>query len=181
MSEVLQNLLRQDSEFSESKFKSKVENEFVKIYLAQVTGKTEPVKHFVSDEIYDKIVNKVQSDIQNNRIQMYDELNVAEVRILNIEELKDRFKITVSVHSKALTYYLNRATRKYLSGNNKSRDDKYSTIVFEKIKDARALGQARKCPFCAAPVDINNNGICNFCGSIFPLENYDWVITQMEI
>ena len=38
MSTVLENLLMQDSEFSESKFKSKVENEFVQIRLSMVTG-----------------------------------------------------------------------------------------------------------------------------------------------
>lgn len=181
MSDVLQNLLKQDSEFSESKFKSKVENEFVKIKLSMVTGKTEKIKHFVSEEVYAKIVNKVQEDINNNRIQMYDELNVYEVTITNIEELEDRFKITVRVHSKALVYYLNRAKRKFLSGNNKSRSDEFSALVFEKIKDARTLGQARKCPYCAANLDLNNTGKCNYCGAIFPLQNYDWVITHMDI
>ena len=181
MNEVIQNLIKQDSEFSESKFRSKVENEFVKIELSMVTGKTEKIQHFVNNDVYTKIVNKVQEDINNNRIQMYDELNVFEVTISSIEELEDRFRITVRVHSKALVYYINRSTRKFLSGNNKCRSDRYTTIIFEKNKDARALGQARKCPFCAANLDINNTGKCNFCGAIFPLQNYDWVITQMDI
>ena len=181
MSDVLQNLLRQDTEFSEAKFKSKVENEFVKIELSIVTGKVEAIKHCVSDEVYAQITNKVQEDINNNRIQMYDELNVADVRITNIEELEDRFRIYVNVHSKTLIYYLNRATRKFMSGNNKYRVDRNSILIFEKIKDARALGQARKCPYCAANLDLNNNGKCNYCGAIFPLQNYDWVITKMDI
>ena len=181
MSEQLQNLVKYDSEFSESKFKSKVENEFVKIKLSIVTGKTERIQHFVSDDVYKKIVAKVEEDIKNNRIQMYDELNVFEVTITNIEELDDRFKITVNVHSKALTYYLNRQTRKFLSGNNSYRIDAFSTLVFEKLKQHEMLGFARRCPYCAATLDINNNGICKFCGNTFPLENYDWVITQMDI
>ena len=56
MSEVLDNLIREDSEFSESKFKSKVENEFIQIRMSIVTGKTERIKHFVNDETYEKIV-----------------------------------------------------------------------------------------------------------------------------
>ena len=72
MSSELQNLINFDSDFSESKFKSKVENEFAKIKLSMVTGKTERIEHFVSDEVYSKIVAKVQNDIDNGRFQMYD-------------------------------------------------------------------------------------------------------------
>lgn len=181
MSTIIENLISHDSDFSESKFKSKVENEFVKIKLSMVTGKTERIRHFVNDETYNKIINKVEMDVANNRIQMYDELNVSEVKIINIQELEDCFKINVNVHSKALEYYLNRATRKFLSGNNSYRTDRDTSMVFEKIKNSKALENARKCPFCAANIDLNNNGKCNFCGGIFPLENYDWVITYMDI
>ena len=55
MSEILENLLKQDPEYSEAKFKSKVENEFVQIKLSMVTGKTEKIKHFVNEEVYNKI------------------------------------------------------------------------------------------------------------------------------
>lgn len=180
MSEELQNLLKQDPDFSESKFKSKVENEFVKIMLSMVTGKTDRIKHFVGDELYNSIEQKVQNDIANNRIQMYDELNVAGVDILKIEETENCFRIHVRVFSKALDYYLDRNTRKYLSGNNSSRTDRYTAMTFEKKKNTRALGVARQCPFCGANVDVNNNGVCVFCGGIFPLENYDWIITMMQ-
>ena len=181
MSTVLENLISQDSDFSEAKFKSKVENEFVQIMLSMVTGKTERIKHFVNDETYGKIVKKVEDDKNNNRIQMYDELNVANVNLVNIQELEDCFQIDVSVHSKALDYYLDRTTRKFLSGNNTNRIEKDIDIVFKKVKNNKALGTSRKCPSCGANIDINNNGKCMYCGAIFPLENYDWVITYMNI
>jgi len=181
MSTVLENLIMQDSEFSESKFKSKVENEFVQIRLSMVTGKSERIKHFVNDETYNKIVQKVEDDKANNRIQMYDELNVANVSLDSIQELDDCFEIDVTVHWKALEYYLDRATRKFLSGNNSYRAEHDCSIVFKKIKNNKALGTARKCPSCGASVDLNNNGKCDYCGAIFPLQNYDWTITYMDI
>lgn len=181
MSEVLDNLVKQDSEFSESKFKSKVENEFIQIMLSMVSRKTLQVKHFVNDEVYERIINKIKNDVDNGRIQIYDELNVAGVELTNIEELEDRFKINVTVHSKALNYYLSLATRKYLSGNNSSRTDRDYHLVFEKIKDNKSLGAARRCPACGANLDVNKTGVCTYCGTILKLENYDWVITSMDI
>lgn len=181
MSEVLENLIKQDSDYSESKFKSKVENIFVQIKLSMVTGKTEKIKHFVNDETYNKITQKVQNDIDNNRIQLYDELNVANIRIIKIEELDDCFKIYVEVHSKALEYYIDRTTRKYISGDTRDRVERYTNIEFTKIKDAKDLKVTRKCPTCGANMDINANGKCRYCGNTFNLANYDWTITKMDI
>ena len=66
MSEVLDNLVKQDSEFSESKFKSKVENEFIQIMLSMVSRKTLPVRHFVNDEVYAKGYKSFKLIANNN-------------------------------------------------------------------------------------------------------------------
>ena len=181
MGSVLENLIMQDSDFSESKFKSKVENEFVQIKLSMVTGKTERIHHFVTDEIYNKIIAKVNDDINNNRIQIYDELNVANVQIVNIQELEDCFEIEVNVTSRALEYFIRRDNRKFLSGNNSYRIEKSNKLIFRKNKNVLDLGNARKCPSCGANMDINKNGICEYCGSVFTLQKYDWVITYMDV
>lgn len=181
MSTTIDNIVNQDPEFSESKFKSKVENEFVQIMLSIMTGKIERIRHFISDSVYQNILAKVEEDKKNNRIQMYDELNVSDVKISTIQELDDCFQIDVIVHSKALEYYINRATRKFLSGNNKYRTERDNVLVFKKSKDNKALGNARKCSSCGANLDINKNGKCSYCGSIFELEKYDWTITKLDI
>lgn len=148
MNEVLEKLINHDPDYAESKFKSKVENTFVQIKLAIVTGKIEKIDHFVNDEIYDKIKQKVEEDKANNRIQIYDELNVSNVEIINIEELSDRFIITVKVHSKALEYFIDRDTRKYLSGDNYIRTERDSFIEYTKMKNAQSYKVVRKCPTC---------------------------------
>ena len=181
MADVLTNLLNEDKDYSESKFKSKVENEFVQIKLAMVTGKTEKIKHFVNDQTYEKIVNKVEEDTKNNRIQLYDELNVANIDIQNIEEYEDRFEIKVQVYSKAYEYFIDKETKKFISGNKNDRVEKYTNIVFAKVKNAKKLSTLRRCPTCGANVDVNANGRCNYCHTIFDLEKYDWIITSMEL
>lgn len=181
MSDVLENLLKQDTEYSESKFKSKVENTFVQIKLSMVTGRTEKIRHFVNDETYGKIIQKVNTDIQNNRIQMYDELNVADIQIVNIRELEDYFEINVRVHSKALEYYINRETKKFINGDTNDRTERYVNMTYRKRKDAKIFKVSRKCPNCGANIDVNASGFCVYCRSTFDLEKYDWIITYMDI
>lgn len=181
MNITIQELEAKDSDFTEAKFKSKVENEFVQIKLSTVTGKTEKVKHFVNDEIYNKIVAKVEEDKNQNRIQLYEELNVANIQIINIEEQEDCFTIEVRLLSKAYEYYINRETKKYISGNTEERAEKFNKLIFTKIKKAKQFEAARKCPSCGANIDVNKDGKCSYCGSIFDLSSYDWVITYMDI
>ncbi len=181
MDSVLESLLKHDTNFSESKFKSKVENYFVQIQLSMVTGKIEKIHHLVNDATFEKIKSKVQEDIKNNRIQIFDELNVANVQIVNVEEDNDCFKIEAQIFSKSLEYYIDKNTKEYLSGNNQSRTNKCTFITLKKEKNAKDLNIVRKCPSCGANIDINTNGQCKYCHRIFDLEKYDWIVTNLEI
>ena len=71
MDNTLENLLKQDSEFSEAKFKSKVENTFVQIKLSMVTGKTEKINHFVNEETNKKIVKKEKNIYTEDMMYSY--------------------------------------------------------------------------------------------------------------
>lgn len=181
MDEVLENLIKHDSDYSESKFKSKVENMFVQIKLSMVTGKIEKIDHFVNDETYEKIKQVVNSNNENNVIPIYDELNVADISIINIKEDNECFEITVKVESKSLEYYIDKTTKKFIYGNKERRIDRITEITLTKMKNAQNYKVIRKCPTCGATVDVNANGQCSYCHTIFNLEKYDWVITKMDI
>ena len=181
MSEIINRIIQYDKDFAEAKFKSKVSNTFIQIKLAITSGNIEKVKHFVDDKVYEKILQKVNEDNSNNRIQIYDELNVSDIQIISAEEEDDRFVIDVILHSKVIEYYIDKESRKYLSGNNKRRIEKDVKLVFEKNKNTKKFQKARSCPTCGANIDVNSNGKCSYCNSIFDLENYDWIITEMDI
>ena len=100
---------------------------------------------------------------------------------VKIEEQEDSFKIEVNVHSKALEYYIARDTRKYISGDRYNRVERMNKLIYTKLKNSQDMGVARKCPSCGANIDVNKNGQCEYCGAIFNLQNYDWVITYMDV
>ena len=55
----MNEILKYDSEFTESKFITYVNNIFVQVHLAIVTKELENIKHFVSDNLYNKLIQKV--------------------------------------------------------------------------------------------------------------------------
>ena len=78
----MNEILKYDPEFTESKFKTYVDNVFIQLHMAVVTKELENIKHFVSDEVYNKY-QKIVNDLSGRHlIQMYDEINVAQTDIL---------------------------------------------------------------------------------------------------
>lgn len=176
---VLQNLIKEDKNFSEAKFKAKADNVFIQLYTAVMKQDLQKVKHFLSDEVFEKYNKKIQNLQSKNQLQIYDELNVSNTDIINIEEFDDRFEIQVSLLSKYLDYILDKQTRKFISGNRNIRTEKRVKLVFSKIKNAKMLGLARSCNACGANMDLNKSGKCEYCGTIYELKEYDWILEKV--
>ena len=50
----MDEILKYEPEFTEAKFKTYADNIFIQLHLALVTKELENIKHFVSDEVYNK-------------------------------------------------------------------------------------------------------------------------------
>ena len=79
-----------------------------------------------------------------------------------------------------MDYLLEKSTGNYLSGNNTSRVEKTNILTFAKNIETKELKMSRKCPHCGANMDINNNGKCDYCRKTFNLEDYDYILTNIE-
>lgn len=112
---VLQNLIHEDKTFSEAKFKAKVDNIFIQLYVAVMKQDLQKVKHFLSDEVYENYNNKIKKLQDKNQILIYGELNVSDTNIVNISEYDDRFEIEVSLLTKYLDYLIDKNTKKFIS------------------------------------------------------------------
>ncbi|MBE5805644.1 MAG: hypothetical protein E7313_02870 [Clostridiales bacterium] len=178
--EILNKLVEEDKDFAEAKFKAKVDNMFIQLYTAVMKQDLTRVKHFLSNEVYDKYNNKIQQLQSKNYLQLYDELNVSDTNIINISEFDDRFEIEVSLLTKYLDYILDKTTRKFISGDRDVREEKRVRLVFSKIKKAKSFGSARTCDGCGANMDLNKTGVCEYCGTTYELKNYDWILKSVN-
>ena len=96
---TVNDLSRIDSDFEESIFITKVNSRIKKIYNAITLGDVDTVKHFMSDELYSKITDYVKNNDDDNKIVIYDEVNISSA-ILNIDEDNNNYIITVDCVSK---------------------------------------------------------------------------------
>lgn len=175
----MDELIKLDSTFTESSFKTKVDNIFVMLHISLMTDNLKRVEHFINDDVYNKyneILNNLNS---NNERQMFDELNVKSTEIENVEISDTKYIITVKLISRYMDYIIDKETGKFKRGNNTSRVEKENILTFEKRRDTKVQEVVRFCPNCGHPMDVNKSGYCEYCHSIYNQENYDWILTNI--
>lgn len=177
---MLEELKKLDSTFTESMFKTKVDNIFVLMMSAIMFKDMSRVYSSLNEDMRNQIQNRINELLNNNEIQMYDELNVKHTEIGNVQILEDRYVIEVILTSRYMDYKLDNTTKKFKSGNNSSRIEKRNRLLFEEKRDHKSLGIATKCPNCGANIDYNYSGVCEYCKAQMPKEDYDWILTSWE-
>ena len=126
------------------------------------------------------ISTKIKKLDKQNLIQMYDELNVKNSRIRSIEVNENNYVIIVDLQARYMDYILDLESGTKVSGNDSSRIEVGYTLKFVKDASATVQGMVRRCPGCGSPMDVNNDGKCSYCGGIYNLEDYDWILVSIN-
>lgn len=169
------------NEFNEAMFKTKVDNIFVKLFTSIMKSDLSDVDHFISDEVKSKYMTYINELKSRNERQMYDELNVKDTKILSRKELEDKEVIEVEIISRYMDYIIDIDTGETIKGDDTRRIEKRNILIFEKKNDTKDIKLVRKCPGCGASISVNTSGKCEYCGTIYNLEDYDYILTDIQI
>lgn len=168
-------------DFNEVMFKTKVDNIFVKLYTCIMKGNLTDVRHFISEELYNNYINKINELISHNKRQMYDEINVKNTMIINRKILEDKEIIDVEIVSRYMDYIIDINTGDLISGDDTRRIERRNILRFEKKLNTKDFGIVRKCPGCGASINVNNTGKCEYCDTIFNLDDYDYILVSINV
>ena len=177
----MEELIKLEESFNEGMFITKVNNIFVMLHTAIMLDNLDRVRHFISDKLENKYELLLKEYRDNNLKQMYDELNVKDTEILNIEIIENKVSIKVKLISRYMDYFVDKDTLEFKSGINDRRIQKTNYLTFEKCLDAKYDNIVRKCQNCGASIDVNSDGKCKYCRSIYNVEKYDWILTDIEV
>lgn len=165
---------------NESQLESKFSNIYIMLLYSIMSEDIDRVKHFISDELYEYYCNKVKNHKNNNEIQCYDELNVADIKILKREIINNKIICEVEITSKYIDYIMDKDTSLVKSGNNQSRVQKKSILIFEKNSTDDTYGGDYQCKNCGASVDVHLNGVCEYCHKSIDLDGRDYILTSIK-
>ena len=166
---------------NESELISKFSNIYIMLLYSIMTNDIDRVKHYLNEDVYNKYKNIVENNIKNKENQMYDELNVYKINIINKEIVENKEIITVELISRYMDYIVDSKTKQYKRGINNHRIEKKNILTFEKSKDVFDNKIVHTCPNCGANLDIHFTGICPYCKQSINLTNEDYILTNIEV
>lgn len=177
----IEELIKEDSSFNESGFLAKVDNTFIMLHYGIMLGTLERVKHKITPKLIERYEKVIDNLIRRNERQMYDEINVKSTEIKKITKLDDRYVIEVLLVSRYMEYIVDKTTMKFKSGINDHRIEKKNYLTFSKRINSEDEGLTRKCPGCGANINANYSGKCEYCGTTYDTETYDWVLEDIIV
>lgn len=167
--------------FNEAMFKTKVDNIFVKLYSAEMKQDLSDVLHFINDDVRNVFQNRIDKNKKLNRRQIYDEINVKNTNIIDRNITNNKEFVKVEIISRYMDYVIDLNTGNTIYGDDTRRIEKRNILMFEKKIDAKDTDIIRKCPGCGASMSVNTSGKCEYCGTIFNQEDYDYVLVELNV
>lgn len=175
-----EDYIKMDSSFDEAYFKTRVVNTFVKYYTAVMLNELDNVKHFITEEVYNDAKNYIENCYTNGFRPMYEKVTVANQMIKGVEVLGASYCINVEVTSQCYKYKMSLEDNSIIDGDDKNMVKIRYDLKFIKKMGAKDLGEVRTCPHCGHNMDINNSGKCSYCGGIYDLDEYDWILSSIK-
>ena len=169
------------NDFNEAMFKTKVDNIFVKLYTAEMKQDLSDVMHFINDDVRDMFQNRIDENKRLNRRQMYDEINVKSTNIIDRCITDDKEIVEAQIISRYMDYVIDMNTGATIEGDDTRRIEKRNILVFEKKIDSKDIGIVRRCPGCGASMSVNTSGKCEYCGTIFNQQDYDYILVKLSV
>lgn len=170
-----------DPTFNEAMFLTKVNNVFIKLFTAIMMDKLNEVDHFIGDDVFN-YANDILTNVKSKGYrQMYDELNVKDCKIVDVLVNEDVYQLKVLLQSRYMDYIIDLSNGNVISGDDSSSIEVNYNLIFTKKTDTKEASNIRRCPSCNAPLSVNTSGLCEYCGSTYNQEEYDWVLTKLEI
>ena len=135
---MIEELEKLDKNFSEGTFLTKVDHIFIMILNGIMDNDMTSVKHYLSNEVYEKFCKLTDKYISMKATRLFDEMNVSSTKITNIDITDEEILVHVNIESKYMDYLIDE-NGNFLSGVNDHRIVTNHNIIFSKKRNALSL------------------------------------------
>lgn len=173
-----------DSTFNAGEFLTYANGLFYKILVAMMQEQLEDIHHFIGENVYQALNGALQKVKERHGQYVFKNIHIKNSIITDIEVNKNVYTIKVFLQANFKEYIFNSNSDKLILLDRfdalYQRKRNYE-LTFTKKATTKMYGFVKKCPSCGAPLNINDTGICDYCGTIFNQNDYDWILNKLEI
>ena len=176
---MINEIRKYDKDFTEATFYTKVDHIFIMLLSAIMQNDLSSIKHYISDDVYNHFNELVETYKRNKRTRLFDEMNVKSTDIEFYTATDNKIDIHVKLVSRYMDYFVDE-NGNFISGHNEYRIEEPHHITFTKLLNTKELGDIIRCPGCGHSLNINETGLCSFCGQTIDMKDYDYIITEID-
>jgi predicted lipid-binding transport protein (Tim44 family) len=171
-----------DPAFNEEAFLQSVQRAFFLVEEAWTERKPEMSRQVMADSVWQQHQVQIEKYVEEHKRNVLEDLAVGDLRILSAHSDQTYDTITVRVFAACADYDVDDGSGKVVRGN-KSVGQWQEDWTFQRSSSAatKAGGGtlSSKCPNCGAPLDLDLQGVCNYCHAPVMSGQYDWVLARI--
>lgn len=144
--------------------------------------KLEKLKDFLRGSLYNKLKRRINFINKNNKAEEYQNITILDSQILKYEN-KGVEIIYVGITANLIEYIRDLNTMEIISGNEKEYVNNKYVVTFVKnddVEEKENIDKRINCPYCGAPIEINEVGKCSYCGTYIRSGKFKWRITNIK-
>lgn len=181
--ENLDQLLALDPHFSKDAFLSRASTIFITLQKAWQEKDWKSIRAFEGDSLYYQHEQQLNAFIEKGQTNKVEDIAILSTEIEDFHEDADNQYLNVLLIARYRDYVIEDASEKVVKGNPKTRYRMTYRMTFFRKKSARTEAQTdarvTDCPNCGAPLSIEQNGVCSYCGSSISTGAYQWVLSAL--
>ncbi len=183
-SDILGRLRAVDPNFSEEDLLELLKNRYLQYCDCREKGDPAPLKAYLTEDLYGRIGTELQTLTRANLSEHYERIGILDAKPVSLAERDGMHVLLVNLHTRSVRWTQSTETGEIVTGG---RDEQFRTITFELVRPIGTVTASREsektsvhCPFCGAPLSLNETSVCPYCDSVLPAAKDTWLIRSIR-
>lgn len=180
----LDQLLARDPGFSKEDFLARAGDVFITLQNAWTAKDWRSIRAFETNQLFHQHEKQLEQFIQNSQTDVVEDITVLSSDLEEYSEDAQHQYLKVILTARYRDYIIDDATRRVVKGDKNRRYLMTYRMTFLRKLDATTevnkSASATSCPNCGANLSINQNGICEYCGSEVTTGAMQWVLNALQ-
>lgn len=173
-----------DPDFSISDFIEKVSNLYVRFQNEWQNKNIDPLRPYMTSAMFAQMDRQLDKYRQNNQTNHVERIAVLNTELIGWRQEGGLDVIVIQLDTRIVDYVTDDNTGAIVRGDNTH--EKFMTYEWTLVRTtgvttSKSTGTtSQTCPYCGAHIDINQNTVCEYCGSVLTTDTFDWAVSSIK-
>ncbi|MGI5899026.1 MAG: TIM44-like domain-containing protein [Christensenellales bacterium] len=178
----IEDIKKTDPGFDGDEFLNRVRDIYLKMQSQWSKKEWEPMRRHMTDALFHQMGQQLREYIDGRMTSHLEELKVTGCNIVKTMRDDTNDIITVRIKASFVNHVTSDVDGKTLRGDRSLRRHMTYEWTMVRRTGVKTGDAAREisCEACGAELDISHSVKCDYCGSMFVSDHYDWVVSAIR-